>query len=314
MLQLIEVTSELGAGTRGASLGVGALKVAAFNSDSTFFSEYNAVEVPNYNQYLFSPNTTPSAIRIEHITKEFNEVFHSVKNELTNNRFPFILAGDHSTAAATIAGIQEANPGKRLGVIWVDAHADLHSPYTSPSGNIHGMPLAIACGIDNVSQKVNTVLPKVEVYWKGLQSLSKEKINTEDLIFVGVRDTEAPEDYLIKSEGIKNFKVEEVKKEGGKEIARQTLKILSHCDIIYVSFDVDSMDPDEVSHGTGTPVPGGIPVKEVKELLNAFAASEKLVAFETVEVNPALDEKKNKMAETTLPIIEEVASIIASRL
>lgn len=314
MLQLIEVTSELGAGTRGASLGVGALKVAAFNSGSSFFSDYKAEEVPNFNQHLFTPNTTPSAIRIEYITKEFNEVFNTVKNELNNNSFPFILAGDHSTAAATISGIQEANKGKRLGVIWVDAHADLHSPFTSPSGNVHGMPLAIACGIDNLSQKVNDVLPKVEEYWKGLKSLSKESLSTKDLVFIGVRDTEAPEDYLIESEGIKNFKVEEVIKVGGKEIALQTLNLLSACDIIYVSFDVDSMDPVEVSHGTGTPVSGGIPVKEVKEILNTFAASEKLVAFETVEVNPTLDEKKNKMAETTLPIIEEVASIIANRL
>jgi len=314
MLQLIEVTSELGAGTRGASLGVGALKVAAFNSESTFFSDYNSVVVPNFNHYLFSPNTTPSAIRIEHIKKEFNEVFNSVKNELSNNNFPFILAGDHSTAAATIAGIQESHPGKRLGVIWVDAHADLHSPYTSPSGNIHGMPLAIACGVDNISQQVNDVSIKAEEYWKGLKSLSKDSISAKDLVFIGVRDTEAPEDYLMKSEEIKNFKVEDVIKVGGKEIASQTLNLLSGCDIIYVSFDVDSMDPEEVSHGTGTPVSGGIPVDELKLILNAFAASEKLVAFETVEVNPTLDEKKNKMAETTLPIIAEVASIIASRL
>lgn len=314
MLQIVEITSELGAGTRGASLGVGALKVAAFNSNSSFFSDYQSLEVPNFNQFLFQPNTTPSAIRIEHLEKEFEQVFEAVKTTLEQKKFPFLISGDHSTAAATIAAIQEANPDKRLGVIWVDAHADLHSPYTSPSGNIHGMPLAIACGIDNLTQKVNNVLPKVEKYWKNLQGLSKKRILTTDLVFIGVRDTEAPEDYLIKSEGIRNFEVEEIKKIGGKEIANTSLELLSDCDIIYVSFDVDSMDPEEVSHGTGTPVRDGIPVKELKVLLNTLATSQKLVAFETVEINPTLDEKKNKMAETTLPIIEEVAKIIHSRI
>lgn len=312
-LALVEVTSELGAGTRGASLGVGALKTAAYNIGSTFFFQYPSIQVKEYNHFLFADNETPSAIRIKHIEKAFSEIFTEINSVFSQDKFPFILAGDHSTAAVTIASIQESNPNKRLGVIWVDAHADLHSPYTSPSGNVHGMPLAIACEIDNKEQQVNDVLPEEEKYWKNLQSFSKEPLQTEDLVFIGVRDTEPPEDYLLNKHSIKNFTVDEVHKKGGKEVAKQALLKLSHCDMIYVSFDVDSMDPNEVSHGTGTPVAGGISVEEVTEILTTFAKEEKLICFETVEVNPTLDEKKNKMAETTIQIIEQVADEISKR-
>lgn len=312
-IKIIEVTSELGAGTRGASLGVGALKTACYNLKSPFFSKYNSVAVKNYNEFLFTENKTPSAIRVEYVTKAFDEVYKSINTVFENNSFPFVLAGDHSTAAATIASIHHSNPGKKLGVIWVDAHADLHSPYTSPSGNIHGMPLAIACGINNISQQVNKVLPEVENYWNNLKELGGKNLSTDNLIFIGVRDTETPEDYIMSEKNIKNFSVQEINEKGGTEIAIQALAKLDDCDIIYVSFDVDSMDPIEVSHGTGTPVENGIPVKSVLEILTHFASSPKLVCFETVEVNPTLDEKKNKMAETTLGIIEEVANVISSR-
>ncbi|MEN8928873.1 MAG: arginase [Flavobacteriales bacterium] len=312
-IKLVEITSELGAGTRGASLGVGALKTAAYNNNSLFFSRYESVEVRDYNEFLFQENKTPSAIRIEHVSKAFDEVSQSVQSVFQQNEFPFLIAGDHSTAAATIAGIHQAHPGKKLGVVWVDAHADLHSPFTSPSGNIHGMPLAIACGLDNLECKVNTVSAGVEQYWDNLKSLGGQNLETNNLVFIGVRDTEQPEDYLIAEKGIKNFKVEEVSKIGGKEIAKQSLSLLDSCDLIYVSFDVDSMDPNEVSHGTGTPVPGGIPVSTVTEILCEFAASPKLVCFEVVEINPTLDEKKNKMAETAALIIEKVATVIENR-
>ena len=310
-IQLIEVTSELGAGTRGASLGVGAIKTAAFNKNSQFFAKYSSNPVPNFNQHLFSKSDTPGAIRIEYIGKQFELIVEEVKTTIQKDRFPFVLAGDHSTAAATIAGIQKAYPEKTLGVVWVDAHGDLHSPYTSPTGNVHGMPLAIACNIDNIECKVRDISPKAFQKWEVLKSFSGKALDTNNLIFVGVRDTEEPEDYLIKARDIKNFEVEDVKKEGGKAIGEQILNSLSNCDMLYVSFDVDSMDPLETSHGTGTPVPNGIPVKKVTELLQTLCKSPKLVCFETVEVNPALDEKKNKMAEVTINILEKVAEVIS---
>ncbi len=310
-IRLIEVTSELGAGTRGASLGVGALKTAAFNKNSDFFKTYSSDAVPNFNEHIFSNSDTPGAIRIEYIAKQFELITDKVNKTIKNGEFPFVLAGDHSTAAATIAGIQQAHPDKTLGVVWVDAHGDLHSPYTSPTGNVHGMPLAIACNIDNKECKVRDISPKASRIWEELKALSGKALDINNLAFVGVRDTEKPEDFLISEKKIKNFSVAEVKEIGGKEIAVEILQKLSDCDMLYVSFDVDSMDPIETSHGTGTPVSDGIPVSEVTDLLKTLCKSPKLVSFETVEVNPTLDEKKNKMAEVTIDILDKVSQAIS---
>ena len=312
-IQILEITSELGAGTRGSSLGVGALKVVAFNEKSDFFRRYNTKGIKNFNQYLFKKNSTPRAIRIEHITKEFMEISSQVEETLAKDKFPFLLSGDHSTAAATIAGIQNNYPEKRLGVIWVDAHADLHSPYTSPSGNVHGMPLAIACGLDNVSQQISDINKETKKHWEFLKKLSKNSVSTKDLVFMGVRDTEGPEDYIIESEEIKNFRVVEISEKGGKQVAKESLDLLSECDIIYISFDVDCMDPQEISSGTGTPVANGIKLKEVTDILTELCKSPKLVCFEIVEINPCLDEKKNKMAETGFKIIDQLAKIIENK-
>ena len=312
-LKIVEVTSELGAGTRGASTGVGAIRTAAYNSGSTFFKENPFSVVPNFNEYIFRDTDTPGAIRIEYIEKQFELIIDEIKNTLSNHEFPFVLAGDHSTAAATIAGIQQTYPEKKMGVIWVDAHGDLHSPYTSPSGNVHGMPLAIACGIDNKECSVREINAKTYKYWEKLKEMSSNNLHPDNLVFVGVRDTEEPEDVLMEKLSIKNFLVEEVKQEGGEMIAKKTLDILQGCDMLYVSFDVDSMDPDETSYGTGTPVKNGIPVKEVMAFFEEICKSPKLVCFETVEVNPTLDNKKNAMAEVTISIIDKVSKTIFNR-
>jgi arginase len=312
-IKIIEITSELGAGTRGASLGVGALRTAAYNKKLSLFRKYPSLAVPDFNTHLFSETGTPGAIRIQYIEQQFGLIIDSIKKTLNSDEFPFVLAGDHSTAAATIAGIQQTYPEKKLGVIWVDAHGDLHSPYTSPTGNVHGMPLAIACGIDNKECKVRDVTDKALEHWENVKGMAGKNLNPDNLVFIGVRDTEKPEDELIKKLNIKNFTVPEVIESGGESIAKQSLEILKNCDMLYVSFDVDSMDPEETSHGTGTPVANGIPITEVTELLKTLCSSSKLVCFETVEINPTLDEKKNRMAEVAVTILEELSVVIASR-
>lgn len=314
-IEVLEITSELGAGTRGACLGVGALKVAAFNQKSDFFSRYPSVTVRDFNEFLFQPHNTKHAIRIEHILKEFVQISGSVCSTLERGNFPFVLSGDHSTAAATIAGIKKYYPTLRLGVIWVDAHADLHSPYTSPSGNVHGMPLAIATKTDNIDQKVNDISDETARYWDLLKKIGgrEPNISTDDIVYIGLRDTEYPEDYLIEKHNIKTIRVEEVHEKGVSHTVEQTFKSLDACDIVYVSFDVDSMDPEEVSMGTGTPVPNGLSLTKTKSLLNQIVVNEKVCCFEIVEINPCLDNKKNKMAETAFSIIDEVSRIIETK-
>jgi arginase len=227
--------------------------------------------------------------------------------------FPLVMAGDHSTAYGTIAGIKKAWPKKRLGVIWIDAHADLHSPFTTPSGNMHGMALAMACGIDNLECKVNDPKGETLDYWEELKNVGGPgpKILPEDIVFIAVRDFEKAENYLINKNNINFIDVEEVKKSSPAVAARKALNMLDHCDLIYVSFDVDSMD-SRISSGTGTPVPNGLAVDEARALNEELAKDPKVCAWEICEVNPTLD-TENRMAESAFEVLEATAKVILSR-
>lgn len=302
-LKIIEVKSELGAGTRGASMGIDAVKIAALDFGSRFFKQYKTVEVPNENHLLLESTGSPHAKRISGVLTMLERVSEEVSKTIKQKEFPIILAGDHSTAAGTIAGIKIANPKARLGVIWIDAHADLHTPYTTPSGNMHGMPIAVSLSEDNVESKVNKPDQETINYWYQLKNLGgiAPKILYQDLVFINVRDTEPQEDYLIKKYGIKNFTTAEIRRKGVEKVAIETLLMLDHCDLIYVSFDVDSMDA-AISKGTGTPVPNGITEKEAGNLVARLMQSNKVCCFEMVEVNPTLD-KENLMAENAFEIL-----------
>jgi arginase len=223
-----------------------------------------------------------------------------------------VFSGDHSSALGTISGIKAAYPDETLGVIWVDAHADLHSPYTSPSGNIHGMPLAAALANDNLSCQVNQVVGETLFFWDQLKTIgtNEPKLQPEHLIYFGVRDTEEAEDMQMQNLGIKNYRVEEVRFRGLQQCIAEALHKLVDCDMIYISFDVDSLDCDLISQGTGTPVAKGFDQYEVMAILKGIIASKKVICFEVVEVNPLLDNKGNKMAETAFEIIEEVTEVI----
>src|SRR5213075_2686692 len=161
-IKLIEVPSEIGAGTRGASLGVEAIKIAALDFMSNFFIHFPSEKIPTENKLLYEPIESPYAKRIKGIARMYERVSKSVNDSLRNNFFPVVLSGDHSTAGATVAGIKMARPKSKLGVIWIDAHADLHTPYTTPTGNMHGMPLAVTIGEDNHECKVHELDEKTE--------------------------------------------------------------------------------------------------------------------------------------------------------
>lgn len=314
-IEIVENPSELAAGTRGASLGIEALKVAAFNAKSDFFKKHHITKIENYNHLLFNDTKTPKAKRIDGVYKVFSDVADKVGAIVKTGKFPLVLAGDHSSAGGTIAGIKIANPNARLGVIWIDAHGDLHTPYTTPSGNIHGMPLATALGLDNLENKVNEPSPEAIKFWKKIKNLGGicPKISPEDLVFVGVRDTETPEDNYISDNNIKNYTVRELRNLTVEKVVKEILKKLSKCDLIYVSFDVDSMDCDLVSYGTGTPVENGLTEQEAGQLINLLLLEKKTCCLEVVEINPCLDNKQNRMAETAFRIIEKASSIIIKR-
>ena len=304
----INNSSELGAGTRGSSLGYPALKIAAIKNGSPFFKDTDTLTIVHENELLEHEISASNAKRIEGIYSIHEKVSSAVSASLEAQKFPFVIAGDHSNAAGTIAGIKKKFPDKRLGVIWIDAHADLHSPYTTPSGNIHGMPLAIALGEDNKSNARNILSDKEMQDWNKLKSVSGQSpcIGYEDLVFIGLRDTEYEEDWLIENNNVFNLSVTDVRLKGSKSIRKEIEHHLNNTDLIYISFDVDSMDCLAISHGTGTPVPGGFTKQESIKLLAELIQMDKLCCFEVTEINPLLDEKGNKMAESSLEIMEVV--------
>ena len=303
--------SEITAGTRGASLGPGAVITADRNNNKTFFGDFPLEEVKEMNHLLDKPTVHQFAKRIDGLEVVFNSLNEKVSSILEKDQFPLIIAGDHGSAGGTIAGIKTAYPDKRLGVVWIDAHADLHTPYTTPSGNVHGMPLATALKEDNIPCKSNDVPKDTITIWNNLKNLGgAPKLLPEDLIFIGVRDTEAQEDALMDRLNIKNYQVQEVIEKGVEIVLSEIDKKLELCDIIYVSFDVDSMDPKDTSHGTGTPVDNGLNPQQAEEILTYFAAHQKTSCIEFVEVNPCLDEKTNKMAEVTAGLVEKVINTL----
>jgi arginase len=312
-LKIIEVKSEIGAGTRGASLGVEAMKIASLDLNSDFFKQYESVEVENVNELLFDGAKHSYAKFIDGVMIMEERVCLEVYETIWEEDFPLLMAGDHSTAYGTIAGIKKANPKIRLGVIWIDAHADIHTPFTTPTGNMHGMALAMACGIDNLECKINDPRGETLEYWEQIKDVGipGAKIYPEDIVYIAVRDLEKPENYLLNKFNVNFIETEDVKKFGSDKIAQRALEMLDHCDMIYVSFDVDSID-SRISTGTGTPVPNGLTVEEAKILNVELAKNPKVCAWEIVEVNPTLD-TENRMAESAFEILEATAKAIVNR-
>ena len=304
----VKIKSEIAAGTRGASLGIQAMEIAAINDKNTLFKDMPAVELADENHLLHEKVDTPNAIRIEGLKKVLSTLMIGVSEQLENNKFPVVLSGDHSNAAGTIAGIKKAYPDKRIGVVWVDAHGDLHTPYTTPSGNMHGMPVAISLGVDNLKNQINDISDKEKKLWDELKALGgiQPKILPSDVVFFAVRDTEEPEDNLAEEHDIKNYKVEEIRYRGIDTCLKEAEDKLSQCDLIYISFDVDSMDCDLISNGTGTPVQKGLDEEEAYKILHHFLSLEKTTCIEFVEINPLLDNKGNKMAETAFQILKRL--------
>ena len=289
-IKLIEVKSEIGAGTRGASMGVDAIKIAALDFGSNFFKKFKAVEVQNENHLLLEPVVNDYAKRIKGIYTLNDRLANEIKKTLLKEEVPIVLAGDHSSALGTISGIKMAYPTKKIGVIWIDAHADLHTPYTTPSGNMHGMPIACVLGEDNKERLQNKPDDETIEYWEKLKNLGgiSPKIHYNDLVYIALRDFEPQEEFLIKKNKVRVFNLQEIRKKAVERVA------------------IESLD-SRISSGTGTPVPNGITEKEAGNLIYYIMRSKKIVCFEMVEINPTLD-KENLMAENAFEILQKATN------
>ncbi len=309
-IKLIEIPSEIGAGTRGASLGIEAIKIAALDFMSNFFIHFPSEIIPHENKLLYEPIESPYAKRIKGIATLYDRLSKSVSDSMKNNFFPVVLSGDHSTAGATIAGIKMAKPKSKLGVIWIDAHADLHTPYTTPSGNVHGMAMAVSIGKNNEECGVHEVDELTAKYWNQLKNTGKipQKVLPEDVVFISLRDYEKEERHLIDKYEMKVITTKEVRNKGAENVVRAVLRYLSDCTDIYISFDVDSLD-SSISKGTGTPVGNGLKEREAEDLISKFMQNRKVCCFEITEVNPTLD-KENLMAEIAFNILQRSVNVL----
>ena len=301
---IIEARSELGAGTRGASLGPSAIRIRDLMMNNQL-SHYKTIALSSYDNLLHG-SPTPFAKNIGHIY-DFNRVLkETVNQELLKGNFVLLLSGDHSNAIGGVAGFRQAFNEASNQVIWLDAHGDLHSPYTTPSGNMHGMPLATLLGLNNHHLK-NRELPLETIQqWESLKALTINQqghLKPEEIICIGIRDLEQEEWTLIEKLGIQHLDNKVFKKENTSDICNQIDQKIAKTPM-YVSFDVDVID-SRLSNGTGTPVPEGLNVEQVTQILSCLLAKENCKMLEITEVNPLLD-TQSRTVDIVLELLKKV--------
>ncbi len=286
-ISIIGVAIDLGAGTPGVSLGPSAIRYAGVTERLMKIGYDVNDEGDIIANKPISPLTDGVKLRfLDEVTRVNTELCNKVSKVMDEGRFPLVLGGDHSIAIGTIAGVTQHK--KNLGVIWFDAHGDINTEETSPSGNIHGMPVAVSLGYGH----------------ERLISIggNDPKLKPNKFVYISCRDLDAGERKVLKELGITVFTMHEIDRYGMTEVIDRAIKIAGEgTDGIHVSFDLDSLDPTFVQ-GTGTRVPGGLTYRESHLALEMIALSEKLVSAEFVEVNPIID-NQNVTAKTAVALM-----------
>lgn len=288
-VQFFAVYSDIGAGHRGTKKGV---KKLAKHCQKTHNAQVVGIVNNAKAPQLYEHHHRISAKHIEYLTPFFKDSLTPIlTRELQacqqQGNFPVIISGDHSNAMGNVASFINANQDKKIGVVWIDAHADLHSVYTTPSGNMHGMPVATVIGEDNTECQVGEVSQETIAYWNALKNLARDLAPT-DIHFLGVRDTEQPEEYLIEKYGIFCHSTVEHRRLGFEKVLDALTQKLANYDLIYVSFDIDSLDKSLVP-ATGTPVDNGYTVSEMSLIFSKILSLSNVGLFELTEFNPNLD-------------------------
>jgi arginase len=205
---------------------------------------------------------------------------------------PLFIGGDHSIALGTIGGVTHEKP---CGVLWIDAHGDFNTPETSPSGNLHGMPLAALLGL-GAPALVNLGRPG-------------PKLEPSQVILIGVRDLDPGERALLKEQRVGIYTMRDIDEKGMAQVAREALARLSHLPCLHVSLDMDCLDPTSAP-GVGTPVPGGLTYREAHLLMEIIADNARIGSIDVVEINPILDRQN----ETGRIALELVASLLGQSI
>jgi arginase len=290
-VRVIGFPMDLGAGRRGVDMGPSALRIAGVGDKLTALG-YTVLDSGDVDIKTaeIQDIANPRLRYLPEITHACTVLADEVETALDNDEFPLVLGGDHSMAIGTIAGIAAhcKKKNKRLGVIWIDAHSDINVPDTSPSGNIHGMPVAVSLGL-------------------GAPELTKiggdfVKLHPHQIVMIGLRSVDEGERALIRKMKIESYTMADIDKQGIHRIIAKVLSAMrAKVDHLHVSFDLDSVDPMFAS-GVGTPVPGGLTYREAHLIMEAIADTGYMASMEVAEVNPILD-NKNASAEAAAELI-----------
>jgi arginase len=294
-IDIIGVPIDLGADRRGVDMGPSAIRYAHLHRKLeelgyTLHDEGN-IEVPIQETCAI---TDPKLKYIDCIIPMTRRVAGAVATSLQGGHFPLVIGGDHSLSAGSIRG---AAKHKKLGVIWVDAHADFNTPETTPSGNIHGMPLAALCGMGD---------QRLVCLWEETPPV----VDPQRVAVIGARDLDPGEKRNLREAGVMVQSMEQIDRFGMVAALEKAIdRISRNVDGIYLSFDMDSLDPRHAP-GVGTPVPGGLTFREAHLACEVVAETGKLVGMDLVEVNPILDVQN----QTAILAVEFIRSALGSRV
>ena len=284
-IAIIGAALDLGAGRRGVDMGPSAIRYAGLDARLSELG-LGIVDWGNVETAVAEATSSgdPSARFLPEIKQACERVARRVAGAAREGRVPVVLGGDHSVALGTLGGLASARgPG---GVLWLDAHGDLNTPETSPSGNVHGMPLAAALGRAG-PDFASDVWP--------LPALDPERV-----VLVGVRSLDAGERSLVHETGIGVYTMTELDRRGVEAVVREALERVEGAAFVHVSLDMDVVDPD-VAPGVGTPVRGGLSYREAHLAMELVAESGLLGSLEIVEVNPILD-RENATAQLAVEL------------
>ncbi len=270
-IRIIGVPIDLGQDQRGVDMGPSAVRYAGLARTleqlGYHIHDSGNLYVPVRN-CLQEDCSASFADAIRHVCQA---AYESAVLSLQQGAMPLFLGGDHSLAIGTIGGVSSHT---RVGVLWIDAHGDANTPQTSPSGNVHGMPVATLLG-SGIQELVNIGRPGA-------------KLQGEDLVMIGIRELDPGEKAWLKQSGVKIYTMRDIDERGMGTIAREALTWLRNRTHLHVSFDMDSLDPNEAP-GVGTQSPGGLTYREAQLLMEIIADSGKVRSVDIVEINPILD-------------------------
>ncbi len=309
-IKLVQVYSDIAGSKKGAGLGIDALMQSCEDLGSRYFKKYPAEVILDENISFNNDSKYKYAKYIDRVSLVIERVAIRIKALRDENLFPIVLSGDHASCAGTMHGLKMAHPRDDIGVVYIDAHADIHSPYTSSSGNMHGMPLSIVTSLDNIESKINNPTIKEQRHWENLKTLvsNEPSIKPKNIVFCALRDYERAEEDLINKHDIKKYNAKDITYLGIKKVVDEIFDKLENCKYVYVSFDVDSIDPIYLP-GTGTPSEFGLSFEQALQLNMQLLKNEKVCCWEIAEINPKFDEN-NRGTTAIFKILEQVTKML----